>query len=82
MLNRLRNLKKLWSLSGKNQEFLSALSAVTPEDIKDIPDEDTKAVFMKPMTESDYQEYLHNEVHGWSKFNKHVADLIKNGRPR
>lgn len=80
MLGRLKNFRKLWSLSKKNKPFLDALSETPLEHLSAIPDEDTKAVFMKDMTESEYQEYLHNEVHGWSKFNKHVADIIKNGK--
>ena len=38
---------------------------------------DGKAVFLSDMTEEEYQEYLHDEVNGWKKFNNKLSNLLK-----
>lgn len=38
---------------------------------------DGGAVFLSDMNEEEYQEYLHNEINGWKKFNNKVAKLFK-----
>ncbi len=77
MLNRLKQLKNLWIISKKSKAFTDFLSNVTDEDLKSIPDENTKASFFSDGTEDEYKEWVRKEVHGWSKFDKMVSELTR-----
>ena len=44
-----------------------------PQFLSQEPLGDGKAVFLPEMTESEYQDYLENEVNGWQKFKQKIG---------
>ena len=78
MLN-LRKLIKLYKLSKKSKGFQEVLEHLDDEDIRAIPEEETKAIFLSDMTDEEYDEYVRSEVKGWKVFDEKIKKII-NGR--
>lgn len=78
MLN-LRKLIKLYKLSKKSKGFQEILEHLDDEDIRAIPEEETKAIFLSDMTDDEYDEYVRSEVKGWKVFDEKIRKII-NGR--
>lgn len=65
MLKRLKHLHKMWTLTKKDERFIEFLDKITEEDIKSIPDEETKATFIDFGTEEEYDKFKREEIDGW-----------------
>lgn len=78
MLN-LKKLIKLYKLSKKSKGFQEVLEHLDDEDIRAIPEEETKAIFLSDMTDEEYDEYVRSEVKGWKVFDEKIKKII-NGR--
>jgi hypothetical protein len=59
----LAKIKRLWKLSGKDQQSLENFMMLTDKEIMDLPDEDTKAVFISEGSAKEYKDYQ-NEKKG------------------
>lgn len=77
MLNRIKQLKKLWTLTNKDPEYLKVIEKLSQEDIKDIPQGNGKATFMPLMTDEERNDYLENQEPMWNKFNKKIKQILK-----
>ena len=77
MLDRIKNLKKLWTLAKKDKKFLNALEQA---DLSAIPDEDSKVTFLPDMTEEDYQVYQRENIQGWKQVDDMVRKILQNGK--
>lgn len=77
MLNRIKQLKKLWTLTNKDPQYLKAIETLTVEDIEKIPDKGNgKAQFIPMMSESERDVYLKNQEPMWKKFNDKLREII------
>lgn len=78
MLKRLKQLKKIWSLTNKNEEYLKAIENLSKEDIKAIPNiGNGKAQFIPLMSEQERDQYLKDQEPMWKKFNEKLREIIK-----
>ncbi len=59
-MNLIKRIKKSWKLAKKDDD---ALFALTDKQLMEIPDEDTKAVFIGAGTEKEFKEF-ENESKG------------------
>lgn len=62
-MNLLNKIKRLWKLSGKDPKALEELLQFTDEQIINLPDEDTKAVFISEGSAEEFKDYQ-NEKKG------------------
>ncbi len=78
MLKKLKQIKRLWSLSSKDPEYLKAFEGLTKEDIANIPDRgDGGAVFIPYMTEKERDTYLKEQEPKWKKFYDRLKEITK-----
>ena len=80
MLDRLKQLNKLWKLSKKDKKFLKALEETDYSQLDAVPDEDTKPIFMGDMTEDEYATYVRENVEGWKAVDDMVRKILKHGK--
>lgn len=77
MLNRIKQLKKLWTLTNKDPRYLKAIETLTVDDIEKIPDKGNGgATFIPLMSESERDSYLKNQEPMWKKFNEKLREII------
>jgi len=76
MLNHLKNLIKLYKLSKKSKVFQEILEHLDDEDIRAIPEEETKAVFLSDMTDDEYNDYVRSEVKGWKVVDDKIRKIL------
>lgn len=62
-MNLLNKIKRLWKLSGKDPKALEEFMQLSDKEIMDLPDEDTKAVFISEGSVEEYKDYQ-NEKKG------------------
>lgn len=78
MWKKLKTAYKLWTLAGKDPEYLKAIEGLSKEDIKAIPEKgDGNAVFIRLMSEKERDQYLHDQEPVWKKFKERLAEIIK-----
>jgi hypothetical protein len=78
MFKRLKTLKKLWTLTNKNPEYLKAIETLSEKEIEAIPSKgNKKAEFIPLMTTAERDEYLKNKEPVWRKFNEKLKEIIK-----
>lgn len=71
MLKRLKQLYKIWILSGKDQRFIDRLEKIGQEEIKKLPNVGNgKAVFLEESAEA--EERWQDEKSGWADWNDQV----------
>jgi hypothetical protein len=76
MLKRIRQFKKLWTLTGKDPKAAKVLESLSEKDLAALPSRGNgKAVFMPEMTAADLEKYNHEHRNGWKKFNDMVRKL-------
>jgi len=67
----------LWTLADKDPEYLKAIENLTKEDITSIPSGNGKATFIPLMSESQRDQYLHDQQPVWKKFNERLKEIMK-----
>lgn len=80
MLNRLNKLRKLWKLSNKSEHVHKFIENLDNEDIKQLPNESEKIVFLSDMTEDEYQEYIKDEEQGFKGIKEKLNKIIYGNR--
>ena len=73
MLNRLKQLHKMWKLTKKNKTFAEFIDNISEREIKAIPDENEKAEFIHFGTQDQFNKYQREEVQGW----RNIAEKFK-----
>lgn len=59
-----KRLKRLWQLSKKDK---ASLEQLTDKQIEELPDEDTKAVFISSGSEEEFKEFENEQNFGSKK---------------
>jgi len=62
-MNLLAKIKRLWKLSSKDQQSLEDFMKLSDKEIMELPDEDTKAVFISEGSAEEFKDYQ-NEKKG------------------
>jgi len=60
-MNLITKIKRLWKLSGKDPKALEEFMQLSDEEIMDLPDEDTKAVFISEGSAEEYKDYQNEQ---------------------
>ena len=60
-MNLINKIKRLWKLSGKDQQSLEDFMKLSDKEIMDLPDEDTKAVFISEGSAEEYKDYQNEQ---------------------
>ncbi len=64
------------TLTEEEKRFVEWFRQTRPDTPSTEPLGDGGAVFISDATDEEYEEYVHNEKHGWGKF-KEILDIIK-----
>lgn len=62
-MNIITKIKRLWKLSSKDEKSIEEFMKLSDKEIMELPDEDTKAVFISEGTAEEYKDYQ-NEKKG------------------
>ena len=79
MWRRIKQLKKLWALTGKDETALKRLELLERDDLYTIPEYDGQAEFLSDMDQEEYEDYVRKEERGWRTF-YNLVDKITNGK--
>ena len=60
-MNLINKIKRLWKLSNKDQKSLEAFMQLSDKEIMDLPDEDTKAVFISEGSAEEFKDYQNEQ---------------------
>lgn len=63
MWNRIKQLKRLWSLAKKDKNVMEEFMKLSSKEIMELPDEDVKAEFIGPGSSQEFKEF-ENEKKG------------------
>lgn len=56
-MNLINKIKRLWKLSGKDPKSLEEFMKLSDKEIMELPDEDTKAVFISEGSAKEFKDY-------------------------
>jgi hypothetical protein len=56
-MNLINKIKRLWKLSGKDPKSLEEFMKLSNKEIMELPDEDTKAVFISEGSAEEFKDY-------------------------
>jgi hypothetical protein len=56
-MNLINKIKRLWKLSGKDPKSLEEFMKLSDKEIMELPDEDTKAVFISEGSAEEFKDY-------------------------
>lgn len=56
-MNLINKIKRLWKLSGKDPKSLEEFMKLSDKEIMELPDEDTKAVFISEGNAKEFKDY-------------------------
>lgn len=78
MLNRIKQLKKIWTLTSKDPEYLKTIEELSDKEINSIPNAGNgKAVFIPLMSEDERDKYLRDQDPFWNKVYKKLSEVVK-----
>ena len=63
MWNRIKQLRRLWTLAKKDETMMNEFMKLSSKEIMELPNEDTKAVFISEGSQKEFKEF-ENEQKG------------------
>ena len=63
MWNRIKQLRRLWTLAKKDETVMDEFMKLSSKEIMELPDEETKAIFISQGSNEEFKEY-ENEQKG------------------
>ncbi len=63
-MNFIKRIKKMWKLSKKDPDVLEEFMKLSDKEIMDLPDEDTKAIYIGLGDEKEYIEFENEKKFG------------------
>lgn len=67
MLNRLRQLRRLWKLAKKDEQAMLDFMKLSSKEMMELPDADEKAVFISEGSQQEFREHQDEEKFGAKK---------------